>query len=221
MLILAGLLGMVAVGSLLMTDATSATDTSTDDEDHTPAGDVLVSYLDTSGEGASDIVTGSEGGDLLFGTAGSDIVDGAGGDDAMLLGRGADTAHGGSGQDTLHGEAGDDWLSGGLGADVLSGGDGDDTLVLGQGDIATGGAGEDRFLVHTGTGEEVPLISDFASGVDSLVVTYDATIGAPSFSISAHPEIEDHWQVAADGIVVATVAGEAPGLGDIQVEVTT
>ncbi|MEX5726847.1 Ca2+-binding RTX toxin-like protein [Rhodovulum iodosum] len=65
----------------------------------------------------------------------------------ITAGGGADTITGGSGDDLIDGGAGDDTLDGGAGADTLSGGAGDDTITLGQGDSATGGGGDDMFLI--------------------------------------------------------------------------
>lgn len=66
------------------------------------------------------------------------VIDAGGGDDVIT---------GGSGDDVINGGAGDDKLSGGKGDDVISGGTGDDTITLAEGDTATGGDGDDTFLI--------------------------------------------------------------------------
>ena len=76
--------------------------------------------------------------DSIDGGAGNDTITGAGGNDTLL---------GGSGDDRLFGGVGDDSLVGGAGNDTLDGGEGNDTLVASQGDIATGGAGDDNFIL--------------------------------------------------------------------------
>lgn len=48
---------------------------------------------------------------------------------------------------TIDAGAGNDTLTGGTGADTLIAGDGDDTLYIGSGDSATGGDGNDTFIV--------------------------------------------------------------------------
>ncbi|MEM7075932.1 MAG: Hint domain-containing protein [Pseudomonadota bacterium] len=67
--------------------------------------------------------------------------------DAVALADGADVIDGGAGDDTLSGEAGDDVLTGGTGADQMSGGAGNDTFNLAEGDTATGGDGDDLFVL--------------------------------------------------------------------------
>ncbi|MGB0159893.1 MAG: Hint domain-containing protein [Thalassovita mediterranea] len=66
---------------------------------------------------------------IFYGNDGDDLLDGAGGDDA------------------LYGGADNDTLIGGAGADTLDGGDGNDRLLVGSGDVATGGAGDDVFVI--------------------------------------------------------------------------
>ena len=77
-------------------------------------------------------------------------------DVALFGGGGNDSITGGSGDDQLNGGSGDDTLSGNAGADTLDGGTGDDNLVIAQGDNASGGSGNDLFiledLVEPGTG---------------------------------------------------------------------
>ncbi|MGB0498537.1 MAG: Hint domain-containing protein [Rubricella sp.] len=82
-----------------------------------PAGDILASPL-IGQLGAA--VTGLEGNDVLSG---------------------------GAGDDELYGQGGNDTLTGGAGADTLDGGDGNDTLNVGSGDTATGGSGDDTFVI--------------------------------------------------------------------------
>ncbi len=76
--------------------------------------------------------------------------------DALLLASGNDSIDGGDGNDTIFGEGGndtllggigDDVLDGGIGSDDLQGGAGNDTLNVAQGDVATGGDGDDVFTL--------------------------------------------------------------------------
>ncbi|WP_372573208.1 Hint domain-containing protein [Ruegeria jejuensis] len=60
---------------------------------------------------------------------------------------GNDDLDGGAGSDTLVGGGGDDVLSGGTEADDLQGGSGNDTLNVAEGDTATGGDGDDLFVL--------------------------------------------------------------------------
>lgn len=58
-----------------------------------------------------------------------------------------DRIEAGAGDDLVYGGAGDDSLAGGTGADTLDGGAGDDRFTLAEGDSATGGDGDDTFLI--------------------------------------------------------------------------
>lgn len=62
-------------------------------------------------------------------------------------GAGDDTVQGGAGDDSIDGGAGDDSLAGGAGADTIAGGTGADTINVAEGDVATGGDGDDVFNV--------------------------------------------------------------------------
>ncbi|KIT16841.1 Hint domain-containing protein [Jannaschia aquimarina] len=108
------------------------------------------------GGAENDTLDGGNGTDTLSGGTGDDLILGGGGDDTLSGGDGADTLDGGNNSDVLSGGAGDDVLSGGTGrdtldggagADVLDGGDGDDSLTVGGGDTATGGEGDDLFIL--------------------------------------------------------------------------
>lgn len=84
---------------------------------------------------------------------------------------------GNEGINVLKGEAGADWLVGLAGNDTFDGGNGNDSL-LGQGTM-TGGAGADHFYLATAReGVAEPIrITDFASGVDMIVLNSDKLAG--------------------------------------------
>ena len=86
-------------------------------------------------------------GTTLDGGAGSDTLTGGSGSDTLFGGTGNDTLSGGAGADTLVGGAGDDTLIGGSGADLLTGDAGNDVLTFAEGDNATGGDGDDVFVL--------------------------------------------------------------------------
>jgi Ca2+-binding RTX toxin-like protein len=79
---------------------------------------------------------------------GDDSLLGGAGDDSIFGEAGNDTLDGGTGNDTLTGGAGSDSLIGGLGADQLFGGTGNDVLLVAQGDQASGGDGDDLFVLQ-------------------------------------------------------------------------
>ena len=128
-----------------------------DSTPHAAEGDITFTYGDYfSGEDGENLLEGTEDDDVIdagyydaqgdcvdqgdgAGTDGlGDVIDGRGGDDSITAGDGDDTVCGG---------AGDDSLAGGTGADMLDGGAGDDLITVAEGDSATGGDGDDTFLV--------------------------------------------------------------------------
>lgn len=98
-------------------------------------GDILAGGLDgIYGSEWDDTLTGYDGQgpdwtNVFYGNGGNDLIDGAGGDDSLYGGSGADT------------------IIGGTGADLIDGGTGNDHLLVGAGDTATGGAGDDIFIL--------------------------------------------------------------------------
>ncbi|MCV2876287.1 hypothetical protein OE810_08415 [Rhodobacteraceae bacterium XHP0102] len=89
-------------------------------------------------------------------------------------GAGADALIGGYGADEILGDAGDDTLSGAAGRDVLDGGEGNDLIQMQTGDLAYGGAGEDRFEIGIGPltpAGAMPEIADFQQGLDRLILS--------------------------------------------------
>lgn len=64
--------------------------------------------IDGTGNGADNILDGSDGGNHLSGLGGNDDIDGRGGDDLLEGGDGDDLLNGGHGLDVMRGGAGDD-----------------------------------------------------------------------------------------------------------------
>ena len=118
-----------------------------------------------SGGKGDDDLFGSYGNDTLYGNAGSDVLDGGSGDDILSGGVGNDTLYTSSGADILYGDAGNDRLvKDGTQAGVqMFGGDGDDTIFVSRAQSATisGGAGADRFQLHTGGDHMDVVITDW------------------------------------------------------------
>ncbi len=192
MLILAGLLGMLAIGSISLVDPSAKTDETDDgispdaltDDVTTQIGDTstdFLSYADEDGVTQINPNETTDGDDLLIGTNAADNLIGAVGNDNVMAGGGDDTVGGGNDDDVLHGNGGDDVLTGGdgfdalfgdQGSDALDGGDGNDTLVGSAGnDLLDGGEGSD--LLNGGDGddalngwEETAERADFLNGGD-------------------------------------------------------
>ncbi|HCW82903.1 MAG TPA: type I secretion protein [Rhodobacteraceae bacterium] len=176
MLILAGLLGMLAIGSISLVDPGANTDETDDgispdaltDDVTTQIGDTstdFLSYADEDGVTQINPNETTDGDDLLIGTNAADDLIGAGGNDNVMAGGGDDTVGGGDDDDVLHGNGGDDVLTGNdgfdalfgdQGSDALDGGDGNDTLSGNDGDDAlSGGKGNDS--LYGGEGDDTLL----------------------------------------------------------------
>ncbi len=177
MLWLAGLMGMMVLGSVAIIGTqelgeSDEGDTPDEAEETGPRGVIA------SGTEGPDTLEGSEETDLLAGLGGDDLLDGLGGDDELVGGEGSDTVLGGDGNDTLHGDAGGDLLMGLGGSDqlfahdgggALDGGDDDDELQGGlSADSLLGGSGNDA--LHGREGDDT-LIG--GTGQDTLFGGWD------------------------------------------------
>jgi len=178
MLILASLLGMMALGSIMLIEPNSSDSENEDDEflsdneesiaqanvQHGGGSETdLLSYIDTEGttQTLENVTTDAD--DVLIGTTTADVQSGGLGDDKIMSRAGNDTANGDDGNDVIHGNEGDDVLNGNLGLDTLFGDQGDDLLVGGDdndtivgssgNDSLIGGAGAD--VLFAGTGDDV------------------------------------------------------------------
>lgn len=200
---------------------------------------------DSASMGAgNDIIEAGTGNDTVLGGNGNDLGLGDAGDDNFFGDLGNDSLGGEDGNDTLTGGSGADILSGGLGNDVISGfsslggatgsltfsegtdqlfgGTGDDRLILGRGDVATGGAGADRFEMDARwrDGADRFVISDYAAGEDSLVLHY-AQAYDPDTSLAVSPIVT--VQASADGlssliVVNGSVVAIVEGVTDLDAE---
>lgn len=140
-------------------------------------------FTDTNAASVADTLVGIEN---VVGSDYDDIIDGDNYANILYGGYGSDELDGYDGDDFIFGEDGDDVINGGYGNDVIDGGDGDDFLAGGGGnDTLVGGEGVDTFYFYPGCGEFVStdvsaeeagaagvLISDFATGVDVIELSY-------------------------------------------------
>ena len=107
--------------------------------------------------------TGNELDNRIISATEGGTISGLGGNDTLIISGGENTiiARGGDGNDTIEGRGGaDDQLFGDAGNDLLDSNGGFSTM--------TGGAGSDVFLLDYTPGGEQELVTDFASGVDSV-----------------------------------------------------
>lgn len=167
------------------TDSDAEEDASSRDDADDPVQIMdVASFLESarSTEDNSGPVDGSRGTDADAVFVGDDGVanfhDASGGSDTLTGGDLGDTLIGGDGADTISGGAGDDALFGGFSdqsraddddADLLDGGAGDDALFLGDGDTASGGAGQDAFATVFDATDTL-TITDFDPAEDALAI---------------------------------------------------
>ena len=138
----------------------------------------------------------------LYGRGGDDTLTGLGGADLLDGGHDDDVLYGGAGDDDMFGGDGSDVLIGDAGRDTLFGGRDDDNFFLGTGDQATGGHGDDVFIVDT-TDTDGELItidgSDGGEGENPGDTTNDNYPGA---DLPAG-DVLDLTNLFADGLAVS------------------
>ena len=122
------------------------------------------------------IVEASAGGvdtvQFLLSTTGATFTLGAEIENGALLSTGLVNLAGNAAANLLTGGGGANTISGGAGADTILGGTGDDTLSGGAGaDRLTGGAGYDVFRFDGLPDAGADLITDFAAGVDKILLS--------------------------------------------------
>ena len=106
---------------------------------------------------------------------------------------------------------------GGQESDFVNGGDGDDHLVLGAGDYATGGAGNDDFVLQDWlNAASVIHIADYDPDADRLVIVYDQAVH-PDPVLTVEPNEGGAGQtIYIDGAKVAVVNGAPVSAGDVR-----
>ena len=102
-------------------------------------------------------------------------------------------------------------------SDFLNGQAGNDRLILGAGDQASGGDGEDEFVLQEWVSEgSVASIMDYDPTQDQLVVVYDAAIHTDPV-LTIEPNAGGTGQsILIDGAKVAVVNGAKVSLSDIR-----
>jgi Ca2+-binding RTX toxin-like protein len=108
-------------------------------------------------------------GETLVGGAAAESLEGTQSDDSIVGNAGDDTLEGSGGDDVLRGGPGNDVLAGGPGSDTLVGGAGDDRFVVafsGTQSVATGGGGQDTYLVGPDIAGRGYSVTDFSVSAD-------------------------------------------------------
>ena len=168
------------------------------------------------GRAGQDFMVGGDGDDNLRGGQDSDTVLGSAGNDTLMGGEGDDFL---SGADVTNRDLTDtDYLQDPdtlppyfyqvptePEANVLFGDNGNDILLLGESDTGTGGAGSDMFDIGEWIDdpENAPLITDFTSGEDLLVVRHPSDVAAPAVGLENAGQKE--WHLTANGEVIARI----------------
>ena len=170
MLWLAGLMGLMAVGTVTFIEpAADADDNDFSETEPTPGAAESIAKSDTGDTFEPDY--DPRGGDdavllepydpeqapyvrLISGTQGNDMIGGTENDDNIGGQDGSDLLNGGAGNDALHGNAGDDTLDGDVGSDTLHGDSGVDVIRGGADDDALFGHNDDDNL-YGDTGNDV------------------------------------------------------------------
>jgi len=169
------------------------------------------------GRAGDDLLRGGLGADRLAGGDGFDTADYSTSSAAISIGlvysidpNAVTTGTGGDAQgdqlseiEAVIGSAFNDTIVGSVIANLLNGGDGDDLLHLMGADMATGGAGADRFDIQGSGG----TIADFNPEDDRLVVVYDPELH-PDPQISVSDDGADAL-VLLDGQELARISGAA------------
>ncbi|MEG4806834.1 hypothetical protein QUA82_05380 [Microcoleus sp. F8-D3] len=147
-------------------------------------------------------------------TKGLFALDGA---DTVIGSVGSDLINGNQGNDNLSGGQGNDTIFGGKGADLIDGGDGDDVLYGDfETDTLTGGAGQDMFILPSGSAAIAPsaadLIADFNKDDDFIGLTDGLTeAGVTLEAASIVPGSSDTViKNSATGAILGRVAGVSP-----------
>lgn len=171
-LLLLGILGVAAIGSLL----------SSDDDEEFDEGELPPDLPAIDGTEGADTLTGTDASELIRGLAGNDRIDGAGGDDWIYGGEGDDSVAAATGDDRIFLGAGDDVYGAedpgtAEGSDTIEGGSGDDTITVNDGthviwgDDADGDVeGNDSLTAHGGQ-----VTIQGGAGNDTIAAHDDAT----------------------------------------------
>ncbi len=178
------------------------------------------------GEDGNDLIKGRSGEDLIFGGTGDDLILGGQDDDYLLGGADNDTLRGAEGDDILVGantqigDPGPEDLFTQDGrlfignsqytpptqpeSNELYGEEGNDLLLLGEGDIGSGGSGNDAFEIGEWVSDEtnVPEVTDFNPSEDLLVVRYEGGTSEPTITVAEQNGVHN---VYSDGRLVAQV----------------
>lgn len=170
-------------------------------------------------------VIGSSWGDTLSGSTGNNTLNGAAGDDLISGIGGSNLLQGGTGLDEIHGASGADTLYGGSGVDTLTGGGGDDIFYY-----STTAPSEGNDIVTDFEHDTENDIFKFSSdgGFNSsftfeTVTNYDSSSpgGSGAYFIyetsTGKLYYDNDGTSVGDGLIIATVQGDAVVSADINV----
>ena len=147
----------------------------------------------------NDTFTGSAGVDRVGGDDGSDTLTGNGGNDILFGGGNNDTLTGGGGNDGLYGEYGNDRIVAQAG-DIAEGGAGNDRIELGDYTFARadGGDGFDTFVLASGA-RKLDLSSALSTGRIANIEEIELTRSRDWFRALGRRPGDHRRRLAADG----------------------
>ena len=174
-LLLLGILGVAAIGSLL----------SSDDDEEFEQGELPPDVPAIDGTDGADTLAGTDAPELIRGLAGNDRIDGAAGDDWIYGGEGSDSVAAAAGDDRIFLGAGDDVygdydIGTDEGSDTIEGGSGDDTITVNDGthviwgDDADGDVeGDDSLTAYGGQ------VTVHGGADNDTIAAHDGMLGSP------------------------------------------
>jgi Ca2+-binding RTX toxin-like protein len=165
-----------------------------------------------TGNTLNNTITANNLGNTLNGDAGNDTLIGGTGNDTLNGDAGNDTLRATAGNNTLNGGADNDTLVAGTGNDTLNGGDGNDTLDLRthnlslEGDLAFGGAGNDKVIINQSQNTGNTKILDGGSDFDTLEVwgTSGATLNLLNLNASNFERLDLRTDGAATQVSLSS-----------------
>ncbi|MCA0920013.1 calcium-binding protein [Pseudooceanicola nanhaiensis] len=202
-----------------------------------------------AGLDGDDLLNGGDGDDLLIGNKGDDTLRGADGDDILIGGAGVDSLIGGDGDDLIYSAefVDDEALVEILGrdqpttyeeleeidrdivqalspdgktgvveeGDIVSGGDGEDLIVAGNGDSIASGDGEDLIVLGDWLEGGAPVVVTDHDPENQDIYEFSYAAGSTEPTLTFDLDEDGHAHVYADGAEVLIVqnAGEDFSLG--------
>lgn len=177
-LLLLGILGIAAVGTLL----------SGSDDEEFDQGDDIPELPAIDGTDEAERIDGTDASELIRGLDGNDTIDGGGGDDWIYAGRGEDVVEADPGNDRIFLGSGNDRYGGydigtDEGNDTIEGGSGHDTITVNSGrHVIWGDDSDDEFEGHDSITAYGGQVTIHGGGGNDTIAAHDGRAGGPDLS---------------------------------------